>query len=150
PIGIPTLRRFGGCYRSDPRVGSVFAHALDGFRMLIDALPDEYDTRRVYYIKTQRLMARTASSGALEGTVSKGDRYRFPSADQARQFLIGREALSEAVNSPGALGRVDGTSGMQVVRGYIRTLNPQMRGLPRTVKHHLFIPYPEWRDAASD
>lgn len=64
------------------------------------------------------------------------------------RFLIGQKPGD--ILSAAEYARLEPAQGREYTRGYVRSLKERGRDLPDTVVHHLFIPYPESRDALSD
>ncbi len=155
PIGVPTLTRADTKFRSSPGFGPVFAKALDGLRSFVDILPAYHNAKDLYYLPVRRLrhhLTICASAICANADNRLDHAYRFPSDNVHKNYLIGRCTVYGA--APITQEQFDElaspTEKAQHERGFVRTLSDPGRDLPNQVKHHLFIPYPVWRDSAND
>ncbi len=135
PLTLPTLGRIDGVYPVPRQWKKIFDWDPAPLRVYFDPNGQvSYDCAEPYFLQVPDV----DYGGAKQDHIAPSAKLRFPNGNDNDNFLIGQRNNHQQPISAAALGTLEEKSGY--IRGWVRSLKAPGRDLPRTVKHHIFIP----------
>jgi len=137
PLTLPTLSRSGTIYPIPAQWGKIFDWDPAPLRVYFDPLGNvSYGCDQPYFMQ----VAEVDYGGANKDHLLRSGDLRFPKGNNDERFLIGQRNHHQQPISAAELGKLTAAQQSGSIRGWVRSLKAPGRDLPRTVKHHIFIP----------
>ncbi|GEM_PF-887997 len=141
PLTLPTLPQGPhGVYDLGEKWSAVFDWQPPPLRIYFDPPPRRtYQSQQPCYMKLSTVKYSESNPNQIIAGENLGA-LRFPRGNQNTQFLIGQSNQDECPITQAEYAQKSEDERNEYTSGWVRTLVKPGRDLPRSVKHHVFLP----------